>query len=69
MRKLSVFGATGTIGDNTLDLVVRQPDQFEIEVLTAHENIEKLAALARIHKPSLVVVSDPECRPSLASAL
>ena len=69
MRKLSVFGATGTIGDNTLDLVVRQPDQFEIEVLTAHENIEKLAALARIHKPSLVVVSDAEYRPSLASAL
>ena len=69
MRKLSVFGATGTIGDNTLDLVGRHPDKFEIEVLTAHENVEKLAALARLHKPSLVVVSDPECRPSLASAL
>ena len=69
MRKLSVFGATGTIGDNTLDLVGRHPDKFEIEVLTAHENIEKLAALARIHKPSLVVVSDPECRQNLASEL
>ena len=69
MRKLSVFGATGTIGDNTLDLVGRHPDKFEIEVLTAHENVEKLAALARVHKPSLVVVSDPECRPGLASAL
>ena len=69
MRKLSVFGATGTIGDNTLDLVGRHPDKFKIEVLTAHENIEKLAALARVHKPSLVVVSDPECRPGLASAL
>ena len=69
MRKLSVFGATGTIGDNTLDLVGRHPDKFEIEVLTAHENIEKLAALARVHKPSLVVVSDPDCLPALASAL
>ena len=69
MRKLSVFGATGTIGDNTFDLVGRYPDKFEIEVLTAHENVEKLAALARVYKPSLVVVSDPECRPSLASAL
>ncbi|MEC7210267.1 MAG: 1-deoxy-D-xylulose-5-phosphate reductoisomerase, partial [Pseudomonadota bacterium] len=69
MRKLSVFGATGTIGDNTFDLVGRYPDKFEIEVLTAHENVEKLAALARLHKPSLVVVSNPECRPSLASAL
>ena len=69
MRKLSVFGATGTIGDNTLDLVGRHPDKFKIEVLTAHKNIEKLAALARVHKPSLVVVSDPECRPGLASAL
>ena len=69
MRKLSVFGATGTIGDNTLDLVGRHPGKFEIEVLTAHENVEKLAALARIHKPSLVVVSDPGCGPSLASAL
>ena len=69
MRKLSVFGATGTIGDNTLDLVGRHPDKFKIEVLTAHKNIEKLAALARVHKPSLVAVSDPECRPGLASAL
>ncbi len=69
MRKLSVFGATGTIGDNTLDLVGRHPDKFKIEVLTAHENIEKLAALARVHKPSLVIVSDPECRLGLASAL
>ena len=68
MRKLSVFGATGTIGDNTLDLVGRHPDKFEIEVLTAHENVEKLAHW-RVHKPSLVVVSDPECRPGLASAL
>ena len=69
MRKLSVFGATGTIGDNTLDLVSRHPDKFDIEVLTAHENVEKLAALARAHMPSRVVVSDAECRPALASAL
>lgn len=69
MRKLSVFGATGTIGDNTLDLVSRHPDKFDVQVLTAHENVEKLAALARAHMPSLVVVSNPEYQPALASAL
>ena len=69
MRKLSVFGATGTIGDNTLDLVSRHTDKFDIEVLTAHEDVEKLAAMARVHMPSRVVVSNPECRPALASAL
>ena len=69
MRKLSVFGVTGTIGDNTLDLVSRHPDKFDVQVLTAHENVEKLAALARKHMPSLVVVSNPECQPALVSAL
>jgi len=69
MRKLSIFGATGTIGDNTLDLVSRHPEKFDVQVLTAHENVEKLAALARAHMPSLVVVSNPECQPALTSAL
>ena len=69
MRKLPVFGATGTIGDNTLDLIRRHPDKFDVQVLTAHENVEKLAALARTHMPALVVVSNQECQPALVSAL
>jgi 1-deoxy-D-xylulose-5-phosphate reductoisomerase len=69
MRKISVFGATGTIGDNTLDLVSRHPDKFDVHVLTAHENVEKLVGLARVHMPSRVVVSNGEHQQALAAAL
>ena len=45
-QSLAVFGATGTIGDNTLDLVDRHDGRFRVSVLTAHDNIAKLATLA-----------------------
>lgn len=60
MRRLSIFGATGTIGDNTLDLVARHPDRFQVEVMSARQNVEKLAALAQQFTPKLLVIGDSQ---------
>lgn len=69
MRRLAIFGATGTIGDNALDLVARHSDRFSVSVMTAHSNAEKLAALARLHKPQVLVIGDEAGRATLRDAL
>jgi len=55
---LSILGATGSIGTNTLDVVARHPGAFEIVALTAHSNVEKLASLAREHRARFAVIGD-----------
>ena len=47
MRQISLFGATGTIGDNTLDLIDRHPDKFSLFAASADGNAEKLAEITR----------------------
>lgn len=57
-RRVSVLGATGSIGDSTLDLLARNPDRFEVVALTAQSNAAKLAELAVRHKAKLAVIGD-----------
>ena len=38
MKKIAVFGSTGSIGTQTLDEVRRHPDQFQVSALSAHTN-------------------------------
>ncbi|MEM7321194.1 MAG: 1-deoxy-D-xylulose-5-phosphate reductoisomerase [Pseudomonadota bacterium] len=47
MRRVSVFGATGSVGQNTIDLIARQPGQFDVVALTGGANVKQLAADAR----------------------
>ena len=51
--RLSVLGATGSIGGSTLDLVARNPARYEVVALTAQCNAPKLAQLAIAHKAKL----------------
>lgn len=69
MRRLAIFGATGTIGDNALDLVARHPQRFSVSVLTAHGNVEKLAALAKQFQPNVLVIGDEAGRRRLVECL
>ena len=69
MRKISIFGATGSIGQNTIDLIRRNPDQFDVLVLTGGENIEQLARDARSLNASLAVTANPEKYAMLKEAL
>jgi 1-deoxy-D-xylulose-5-phosphate reductoisomerase len=57
-RKISILGATGSIGKSTLDLVERSPDRFEVVAVTAATNVEALAAIARKTGAGFAAVAD-----------
>ncbi|MBO9671654.1 MAG: 1-deoxy-D-xylulose-5-phosphate reductoisomerase [Sphingobium sp.] len=68
-RSVSIFGATGSIGCSTLDLIGRDPDAYEVLALTAGCDVEKLAAQAILHNARLAVVADESCYGALKAAL
>lgn len=68
-RSISVFGATGSIGASTLDLVGRHPDLYMVRVLTANGDADALARLAREHKAELAVLADESRYGALREAL
>ncbi len=57
-HNLTILGATGTIGVNTLDLVARHPERFRVVALTGQNQIEKLAEQCRRFRPRYAVVLD-----------
>jgi len=68
-RTLTLLGATGSIGASTLDLVRRNPDEWQVEALTAQCSAAQLAALAIEFGAKLAVVGDESCLPDLRAAL
>ncbi|NJS15519.1 MAG: 1-deoxy-D-xylulose-5-phosphate reductoisomerase [Sphingopyxis sp.] len=68
-RRLAIFGATGSVGQSTLDLVRRNRADWQVSVLTANSDVVELAALAREFRPDLAVIADPAAYQGLANAL
>jgi 1-deoxy-D-xylulose-5-phosphate reductoisomerase len=68
-RSISIFGATGSVGLSTLDLVRQHRDSFRVVALTANGNAAKLAALAKEFDAELAVVAEDDAYPALKSAL
>jgi 1-deoxy-D-xylulose-5-phosphate reductoisomerase len=68
-RRVSVLGATGSIGTNTLDLLKRNRETFVVEALTAHESVDALVAAARELKPAVAVIGKPELFGALRDGL
>jgi 1-deoxy-D-xylulose-5-phosphate reductoisomerase len=69
MKRVTILGATGSVGSSTLDLIERAPEKFEIVALTANRDIEKLAAAAIRTRAQVAVVADETCLDSLRAAL
>ena len=69
MKKISILGATGSIGKSTLDLIERSPDDFEVVALTAAVNAAALADAARMTGARLAVIADESRLPELEAAL
>ncbi len=67
MRRISVFGATGSIGENTLDLLT--PGSVQVVALTGGRQVDRLAALARRFDADIAVTAHPECYGALKDAL
>ncbi|MFN3075297.1 MAG: 1-deoxy-D-xylulose-5-phosphate reductoisomerase [Alphaproteobacteria bacterium] len=68
-RSVTILGATGSIGESTVDLILRHPDRYRVEALAAHSRVERLAELARLLRPRFVAVADPNAGPALREAL
>ncbi len=65
--RIALFGSTGSIGVNTLDVVRRHPERFEITALAANRNIEVLAGQIAEFHPKAVAVADANAAMKLAS--
>lgn len=68
-RTVSILGATGSIGCNTLDLIRRNRGAYAVQALTANRNVELLTAQAREFRPALAVIADESLYGALKSAL
>jgi len=58
LRDVTVLGSTGSIGQNTLDVIARHPDRYAVHALSAHSNMQKLAEQAAFYHVACVVVPD-----------
>tara|TARA_R110000824_G_scaffold12043_3_gene52974 strand:- start:4927 stop:6087 length:1161 start_codon:yes stop_codon:yes gene_type:complete len=57
-KSVSIFGATGSVGQSTLDLIRQNPGQYNVIALTANSNASQLAALAKEFSAQIAVVAD-----------
>lgn len=57
-KRIALLGSTGSIGVQTLEVVAQFPELFEVEVLTAHSNAERLIQQAKQFRPNCVVIVD-----------
>ncbi len=58
MKRVTVLGATGSIGCNTADVMLRHPDKFSAFALVGHRNVNKMVELASALQPEWVVMTD-----------
>lgn len=70
-RRISIYGATGSIGQNTADVILANPDLFDVHVVTANKNIDLLAETAVKLNANKAIIADQgkenELREKLAS--
>lgn len=71
MRRITIFGATGSIGENTVDLLLRQggADAVRVVALTGGRNVARLAEQARLLRAEVAVTCFDDCLPALRDAL
>ena len=69
MKRVTILGATGSIGQNTLDLIRRDPDAFQVVALTGGRNIAQLAADARACGAQVAVTAHDDLLGDLRDAL
>ncbi len=68
-RSVTVLGATGSVGRNTVDLLARNRDRFRVVALTANANVGLLAEQARLLEPQVAIIGDADKRDDLRDAL
>lgn len=66
---ITILGATGSIGCNTLDVLTRHRQQYEIIALTANDNVQRMTEICRTHRPKVAVMVNVVAAKKLATNL
>ena len=68
-QTVAILGSTGSIGTQTLDVIDRHGELFEVYALTAHSNIDLLVEQAKRYRPEVVAIADERHYKTLREAL
>lgn len=68
-KRIAILGSTGSIGTQTLEVIENNPDHFEVEVLTANNNVELLISQAKKFQPNAVVIANADKYNEVTEAL
>jgi 1-deoxy-D-xylulose-5-phosphate reductoisomerase len=68
-KRIAIFGSTGSIGTQALEVIAANPELFSVEVLTAHTNGDLLIEQAMKFNPNIVVISDDKQYQKVKDAL
>lgn len=69
MKSIALFGATGSIGSSTLDVISHYPERYEVFALTANSRIDELVQLCKRFKPKIALVADSSRQQELRASL
>ena len=69
MKNITILGATGSIGLNTLDVVSRHPDQFSVFAVSANSDWKSLIQICKDHQPSFAVLSEKASAEKLSAVV
>ena len=69
VKRIALFGSTGSIGTQALEVIAANPDKFSAEILTAQNNDELLLQQALRFNPNIIVIGDEKKYPILKEAL
>ena len=69
IKRIAIYGSTGSIGKQALEVIASHPDRFSVEILTAHNNDELLVKQAVQHQPNIVVIGDSQKFQKVKAAL
>ncbi len=68
-KRIAILGSTGSIGTQSLEVIANNPEQFEVEVLTANNNVDLLIEQAKKFQPNVVVIANKEKYNHVSEAL
>jgi len=69
MQRITILGATGSIGVSTLDVVARHPDRYQVYALTAHSRVKELAEQCLRFRPEVAIVGSADAAQALSAIL
>ncbi len=68
-KRIAILGSTGSIGTQSLEVISQNPELFEVEVITANNNIDLLIQQAKKHQPNVMVIANEAKYQAVSEAL